>query len=157
MSNARDNNPLWRFSLDVYAAPGVSSECLDLQDRHGLDVNILLFVVWLGVARGLTVSPAHLEQLNATVTEWQRDVVCPVRAVRRRVKSLGRSDLYEEIKTLELKLEWAEQSMLFALASVLDGQKTTSNNAVAANASLYAASKGAPAPRALIAAAVSRV
>jgi uncharacterized protein (TIGR02444 family) len=157
VSDDADGNPLWRFSLDVYAAPGVSSECLSLQNRHGLDINVLLFVAWLGAERGMTVTPADLEQINAKVARWQDDVVSPIRSARRRIKDLQQPALYEEIKALEIKLERAEQLMLFALTSILDGRKTTQENAVAANASLYAKSKGAAAPSALIAAAVSRL
>lgn len=45
-------NPFWRFSCAVYAAPGVAQACLELQDTHGADVNLLLLAAWLGAARG---------------------------------------------------------------------------------------------------------
>src|SRR5471030_292758 len=41
-------HPFWNFSLEIYAAEGVSGACLDLQERRGCDVNILLFCCWLG-------------------------------------------------------------------------------------------------------------
>jgi uncharacterized protein (TIGR02444 family) len=151
-----DSNPLWRFSLDVYAAPGVSSECLNLQNWNGLDINVLLFVAWIGAERGMTVTKADLEQIDAKVARWQDDIVSPIRSVRRRVKNLQQPALYEEIKTLEINLERAEQRMLFALTAMLDGRKTAQKDAVAENVSLYAKSKGAAAPSALISAAVSR-
>jgi uncharacterized protein (TIGR02444 family) len=36
-------NAFWDFSLKVYAAAGVADECILLQDRFGIDVNLLLF------------------------------------------------------------------------------------------------------------------
>ena len=37
----------WQFSLDFYARPGVADACLELQDRAGVDVNVLFFVLYL--------------------------------------------------------------------------------------------------------------
>ena len=45
-----DNEALWRFSLAFYARPGVSEALIGLQDRAGLDVNLVLFALWLGVS-----------------------------------------------------------------------------------------------------------
>ena len=43
---------LWEFSLDFYARPGVSAALIELQDRAGLDVNLILFALWLGARHG---------------------------------------------------------------------------------------------------------
>ena len=40
----------WDFSLEAYARPGVAPACLDLQERHGADVNLLLFACWLSAS-----------------------------------------------------------------------------------------------------------
>jgi uncharacterized protein (TIGR02444 family) len=37
----------WRFSLSFYRTQDVPAACISLQDRHGLDVNIMLFALWL--------------------------------------------------------------------------------------------------------------
>jgi uncharacterized protein (TIGR02444 family) len=44
------DNPFWRFSLAVYAAPGVAPEFLALQDMRAIAINLLLFGAWLGNA-----------------------------------------------------------------------------------------------------------
>src|SRR4029077_986465 len=41
---------LWRFSLAFYALPGVARALIALQDRDGLDVNLMLFAMWLGIS-----------------------------------------------------------------------------------------------------------
>src|SRR5262244_106072 len=68
----------WRFSLTVYARPGVTSSCLALQDRFGLDVNLLLFCCW-AAARGHRLDPAELAAAEAASVAWQRDIVTPLR------------------------------------------------------------------------------
>ena len=48
--SVRDEEALWRFSLAFYARPGVAEALIALQDRAGLDVNLMLFALWLGVS-----------------------------------------------------------------------------------------------------------
>ena len=38
----------WDFSLAVYGKPGFPQAAIALQDRHGLNVNMLLFCLWAG-------------------------------------------------------------------------------------------------------------
>jgi uncharacterized protein (TIGR02444 family) len=38
------DHPFWDFSLQVHQCLGVPEACLELQTRHGLDVNMLLLV-----------------------------------------------------------------------------------------------------------------
>src|SRR6516162_7809580 len=40
----------WRFSLTFYALPRVAPALLALQDLEGLDVNLMLFALWLGIS-----------------------------------------------------------------------------------------------------------
>ena len=42
----------WRFSLALYARPGVAEALIALQDRAGLDVNLILFGLWVGTRHG---------------------------------------------------------------------------------------------------------
>src|SRR6266446_6977864 len=44
----RQSADLWHFSCAFYAQPGVSEALLALQDRAGLDVNLILFALWRG-------------------------------------------------------------------------------------------------------------
>ena len=107
----------WRFSLTVYARPGVAPACLALQDRLGLDVNLLLFCCW-AAARGHRLDPAELAVAEAASAAWQRDIVTPLRGIRRqlaRPPALDPADaaiLYDQAKQLELAAEEAEQRLL---------------------------------------------
>jgi uncharacterized protein (TIGR02444 family) len=43
---SRQGSPFWRFSLRLYRAPGVGDACIVLQEETGVDVNLLLFLLW---------------------------------------------------------------------------------------------------------------
>ncbi len=118
----------WDFSTRVYAQPGVAAACLRLQDRHGVDVNMLLFALW-AAARGVVLDPTTLVRAQAVVTDWQTEVVQPLRAVRRELKNEPRgappalvTQVRERVKAAELDAEHVEQLMLAAcLPSVTEG------------------------------------
>lgn len=114
---AASDNPFWDFSLTVYVRPGVADSCLALQDRLGLDVNLLLFCCWMG-SQGRRLDSVALARLMTAVGDWQRSIVGPLRAVRRCLKELpdgstGRAGaLRQAVKDCELAAERIEQTML---------------------------------------------
>ena len=122
--SADPHNPFWDFSLVVYPRPGVVEACLALQDRLGLDVNLLLFCCWAG-SLGWRLEAPDMVRLTEEVAEWQRDVIGPLRGVRRRLK--GPSDeatgdvaaLRRVVKDCELEAERIEQAMLHAALAEL--------------------------------------
>jgi uncharacterized protein (TIGR02444 family) len=117
---AQSDNAFWRFSLAVYAAEGVAAECLDLQARHGIDVNLLLFVAWLGASRRRIMSPPDVESARSRVRHWHDEAVRPLRSVRVALKSMGEpgaQDFRAQVKALELEAERIEQGALYALAT----------------------------------------
>ena len=40
-------NPLWTFAVSLYERPGVRPACLRLQDEVGLDVDVVLTILWI--------------------------------------------------------------------------------------------------------------
>lgn len=79
-------HPFWNFSLELYGAEGVAEACLDLQDRRGCDVNVLLFCCWLAASGRPTLSADRLRAILKASDAWQADVVKPLRAIRRKLK-----------------------------------------------------------------------
>ena len=116
------DNPFRKFSLAVYAAPGVAAGCLALQDALNIDVNSLLFVAWLGASKKIVLSETELTAIEAHVREWHATVVRPLRALRRHVKTLSemREDaaklLSQDIAAVELRAKQIEQAFLFESA-----------------------------------------
>lgn len=79
-------HPFWNFSLELYGAEGVAEACLDLQERRGCDVNVLLFCCWLAASGRPTLSADRLRAILKASDVWQADVVKPLRAIRRKLK-----------------------------------------------------------------------
>jgi uncharacterized protein (TIGR02444 family) len=137
-------SPFWRFSLHFYRQPGVADACIALQDGCGVDVNILLFFLWLATMR-LCVSPEVAQAVCAKAAPWRDDVVAPLRAVRRRLKDgsalveRGAAERFRTaIKAIELESERLQQEALFALAAGLATEQAATTEAVArANVAAY--------------------
>jgi uncharacterized protein (TIGR02444 family) len=111
------DNSLWRFSLRTYAAPGVADDCLALQERYGIDVNVLLFCAWLGAERRIVINMDEIESCERAVANWYARAVKPLRAARQAMKGLAEAEaIRTQVKALELEAERREQEMLFALA-----------------------------------------
>jgi uncharacterized protein (TIGR02444 family) len=116
--------PQWAFAVDLYQRPRVSEACLLLQDRLGVDVSLLLFALFAAANRGRMLGTADLAELERTAAPWRDEVVRPLRALRRRLKSgpgpasgPAAERLRERIKAAELH---AEQIELAVLARRLD-------------------------------------
>lgn len=84
-SVAWPEDAFWTYSLALYGRRDVERACLDLQQRHDLDINLLLLCCWLA-SRGIELDPAGLAGALAAVRSWQLEVVRPLRAIRRRLK-----------------------------------------------------------------------
>jgi len=111
----------WTFSLTVYGEPAVQQECLELQDRHGVDVNLLLFCAFVGAVHGAVLSEEEVRQLAGAVTDWQQNVVRSLRQARRALKPLATdaspiaapaAALRATVKAMELEAERIEQMIL---------------------------------------------
>ena len=114
------DHPLWRFSLRVYAAPGVEEACLRLQDRYGANVNLILFCCWFGHAGYGEIGSARLSEVLAPVRQWHDKAVAPLRALRRVLKqdplplsTNAAEPVRQKILDAELSAEQALQTLLF--------------------------------------------
>lgn len=116
-------HPFWNFSLEIYAADGVAEACLDLQERRGCDVNILLFCCWLGASGRPTLTADRLRSILKASDVWQSEVVQPLRRLRRILKDRPWRDTLPEtvdavrrrVADAELAAEHAEQLKLAGL------------------------------------------
>lgn len=111
----------WDFSLQVYSAEHVSAACIELQDRIGLDVNVLLLALLAAAVKQRTLTKDELIYADQYVRQWHDEVVKPIRVIRRRLKSgvdpvpvAVSEPLRDEIKKIELRSEYLEQQALAA-------------------------------------------
>lgn len=116
----------WTFSLALYGRLGVAPALIGLQDRLGLDVNMLLYCCWAGV-EGRSLTPADLAAVEAVVEPWQVKLVRPLRLLRRRLKGgfgelpTDRVEAYRK-RLNELEIE-AERIAQEAMAAMLKGDR----------------------------------
>ena len=117
-------SPFWRFSLQFYRLPKVADACIALQEEAGVDVNLLLFLLWQARQRR-RLSMADVAALEAKIAPWRDATVIPLRAVRRSLKSstslveVATAEAFRNrIKAVELEAERLQQEAMFALAPV---------------------------------------
>lgn len=81
---------LWDYALALYSRPGVSENCLRLQDDHNWNVNLILACIWYGHYLG-ELSGAQCQAIHADAADWDAKVVTPLRQMRRWLKSHAQS------------------------------------------------------------------
>ena len=137
-------SPFWRFSLALYRQEGVPAACIALQDQSGVDVNVMLYGLWLA-AQGRALSASDMAAIDAAVGSWRADVVVPLRGVRRVLKNPvtvfdtpETQALRDRIKSLELESERLQQQALHGLKPPQDWGSANSGLIAAASLNLQA-------------------
>jgi uncharacterized protein (TIGR02444 family) len=157
MVEASQDSPFWRFSLGFYRQPGVADACIELQDQAGVDVNILLFLLW-NATLNRTLSQASVAELEAKIGPWRDATVIPIRTLRRALRTPppvvepGAAEAFRtRIKGVELEAERLQQQTMYELASSLALESATSPvEAARANVAGYQAICPRPFPTAAL-------
>ena len=115
------DGPLWKFASAIYGHAEVSKACLLLQEQCGVDVNVLLFALWIAAERKIGVDVAAVREVDTTVRQWRQEIVAPLRAIRRRLKTGPRpapdeatEGLRAKLQDIEIELERIELAVLEA-------------------------------------------
>jgi uncharacterized protein (TIGR02444 family) len=115
-------SPFWRFSVKFYAEPGVAQACIELQDRVGVDVNVLFFLLWCATQKR-KLNSADVAKLDISFGAWRDLAVVPLRQLRRGLKSpppVVSPDVAEafrtRVKAVELEAERLQQEAMYAAA-----------------------------------------
>jgi len=124
-----------------------------LQDEASVDVNLLLFLLFLAEHQKSVEMP-DIARLNASVSEWREQVVKRLRDLRRALKpGIGEipgtvSETFRgQIKRLELESERIEQAALERFCAEAIGSPAPSRVAAAeANFAAYEVQLGRPFP-----------
>jgi uncharacterized protein (TIGR02444 family) len=147
------DHPFWDFSLEVYHREGVGAACLHLQERHAIDVNVVLFCLWLGESGRGVMTGDELAALAGAVEDWHKVVVRGLRAVRATLKQdfsdvpkKLREHVRGEVQKAEIDAEHLEQLLLAAaverpVAPEARGLEDRARDA-AANVDLYLDRRG---------------
>src|SRR5262249_41423081 len=141
----------------LYSQAGFSYACISLQYEFGVDVNLLLFLLWLA-AGGRQLSVEDIKELDEAVRPWRELTIIPIREVRRGLKGVrtlveaGKQKAFRtRIKAIELEAESLQQEALYSrsLSSPL-GREAETTAAAHANIAAYAQSLGAGFRRAAV-------
>ncbi len=143
MSRPSDTDLFTRFALQLYRRAGVADACLDLQNRHDVDVNVVLFAAFVGAVRRQGLTADDLDLAHRRVEAWHHEVVRPLRAVRQRLKT-GPSpapndatgSLRRKLAQLEIEAEVIELGQLGALVSEPEAPRSTGGAAESATAAI---------------------
>ena len=123
----------WRFSLALYARPGVARALLTLQDRDGLDVNLILFGAWVGAVQGRYLDEAVLRDAVAALDPIRQSAILPLRQLRRALKRGTSPEIGSRIASAELAAERVAQGRLAAIVAAVTKRESSREAAVAAN------------------------
>jgi uncharacterized protein (TIGR02444 family) len=155
---AAQGSPFWRFSLRLYRAPGAGDACIALQEEAGVDVNLLLFLLWQATERRV-LTAADVKALDETIGGWRDTAVIPLRNVRRALKSSpglvapNTAEAFRtRIKAVELEAERLQQEAMYALAATMPlGRDATSPvEAARSNVAAYETMRAVAFPKAAV-------
>lgn len=110
------NHPFWKFSIKIYAEPQVEKALLQLQDKHGLNINLILYCCWYAFRGQGRLNKNELKDLIQCVQYWHDKVTLPLRRLRLVIKKYKEKtslqSLYTDILQHELFAEQVEQLLL---------------------------------------------
>src|SRR5262249_1219800 len=111
--------PQWAFALRFYARPEVAEALLLLQDRAGADVCVVLFALFIARTHCVVVDDVDVADLDAAIADWRREVIWPLRSLRRRLRrgpspapAAATQGLLQRIKVAEIDAEQIELAVL---------------------------------------------
>ena len=123
-TDSSQGSPFWQFSLRFYRLPDVADACIALQEQAGVDVNLLLYLLWQA-SRGRRFSVPDVEALETKIRPWRDATVIPLRNVRRALRtppqlvSGGTAEAFRHrIKAVELEAERLQQEAMYEIALV---------------------------------------
>lgn len=133
------DHPFWDFALKVYGGEGVAPACLALQERHGADINFVLFCCWIAGAGYGAAGRDEIARLHEAAARWHGEIVRALRAVRKRLKEpVGGEDralalsLRQRVQKIEIDAEHIEQLTLAATLPAPPGRPLAGAAAAAA-------------------------
>jgi uncharacterized protein (TIGR02444 family) len=144
-AESQQGSLFWRFSLRFYRQPAVADVCIALQEQAGVDVNLLLFLLWHATYKR-ALSAAEVAELEGRIGPWRDATVIPLRAVRRALKSPpalvapATAELFRtKIKAVELEAERLQQEAMYELARppLLGHEAPSQEDAARANVAAY--------------------
>jgi uncharacterized protein (TIGR02444 family) len=156
MTETAVSTPIWDFVLNYYGRKGVSDALIGLQDNHAIDVNMLLFLMWMA-AQSKSVAADDVKFVSTTSQAWQRAVVVPIRGVRRLLKenaplvpAEAAAAFRKKVQAIELEGEQLQLNAMAALVGRLKPAQASPEEAARRNVKTFEAVAGKTFPPAAV-------
>ena len=120
----RFDGQLWQECDQIYLKH--QQLCLQLQDDHQVNVNLLLLALWLD-NQSHFLSASQWQILQQDTMKWESRVLLPYRKLRRLSKSCLAADEYQQMLDLELMLERKSQKLILHNVNQLVWQGDANN------------------------------
>lgn len=115
---SKEAQELWKFALALYEDEDVKAACLRVQARYGLSISLLLGAIWSGMHGQGRLGSTDLETAIRRGMEWHREVIDPIRALRRQLRlqppagaEVPTHELRHQLTQAELAAERIEQRL----------------------------------------------
>ena len=140
-----EDTDFWSFSLRVYALPGVADVLLELQNRYGGDINLVLFCAWHAATGRGELLTERIRVLDDHLRPWRDSILKPLREVRHLIGNetafvtLTHSrEARARVLDAELTCEQVAQQLLESLAEIRPAAVTEKRAAEVFRANLQA-------------------
>lgn len=122
--NSLPSHEFWRYSLKVYGNTNVRDLCLSLQNRFGININLILFCCWFSTTGRGPIAEKYMRQLLNELKPWHQGITEGLRELRHRLSNFHQQTwaetLRKEILADELTAEQIEQLLIItALPGVI--------------------------------------
>lgn len=122
--NKLNFNSLWMECEALY--PARKETCLALQDKHGVNVNLLLLALYLDKQTCIRYSQKQWQQLLASI-EGLEQLIKPYRELRQASKTIVEPDKYKKMLDVELMMERESQNLISDQLKGMSGVSHQSN------------------------------
>ena len=142
INDTTTENPFWQFTIKLWQHIEIRQILLELQDSRGLNINLLLLMLWLA-KHNILVSEEQLLLLRAITEPLDDEILQPLRQLRKALKTFPGipDELYQSAQHLELALEKQHiHDLYLASQQFLPTENATS--IPICNLSLYASESG---------------
>ncbi|MGI2853111.1 TIGR02444 family protein [Shewanella algae] len=100
---------LWQECEALY--PSLEKLLIELQDKHGLIVNLILLALTLDDKR-VALDCESWSQLHTDIAQWESGILHPYRRLRRLAKPNLEQTEYQQMLDVELKMERRGQHLI---------------------------------------------
>ncbi len=122
--NLLNSDNFWQFACQLYSEDGMQARLLNYQNQQGKNVNLCLLLYYLD-SLNLAISQTQLNKLEQSISEFEQQVLKPLRATRAYLKAnqteiTDYAAIRKELLSAELKLEKQQQQMLINAVNRLE-------------------------------------